>query len=56
MRFSGSNPNKPLWVGAGMAYIVLISGLQQGHAFVRLFRKLGVQGMGNREGLGWNFD
>ena len=29
-----------------MAYVVLISGLQQGHAFVRVFQKLGVQGMG----------
>lgn len=37
-----------------MAYIVLISGLQQGHAFVRLFRKLGVQGMGCWEiGKAW---
>lgn len=29
-----------------MAYVVLILGLRQGHAFVRVFRKLAVQGMG----------
>lgn len=37
-----------------MAYIVLIWGLRQGHAFVRVFRKLAVQGMGCREtGKAW---
>lgn len=54
MRFSGSNLNKPLWVGTKTAYIVLISGLWQGHAFVRIFRKLAVQGMGCWEtGKAW---
>lgn len=37
-----------------MAYVVLISGLRQGHAFARVFRKLAVQGMGCREtGKAW---
>lgn len=54
MRFPGSNRNTPLWVETRMAHIILISRPQQGHAFVRVFRKLELQGIGCWEtGKAW---